>query len=122
MKIQLLVGIFLLFSTCIYAQQADSLLSKTDRIVSLPNRLFSHVQKKSNTLNSSLDRQTEKYLQRLQRKEDGIYKGLQEVPGYRTVYPSIAPVAEGVGIGTIIYFIISEGSRLFPPRNLIPVP
>src|ERR1700761_5965405 len=31
-------------------------------------------------------------------------------PGYRTVYPSIAPVAEGVGIGTIIYFIISEGS------------
>jgi hypothetical protein len=69
MKIQLAVGIFLLFNTCIHAQQADSIFSKTDRIVSLPNRLFSHIQKKSAALNASLDRQTEKYLQRLQRKE-----------------------------------------------------
>jgi hypothetical protein len=30
--------------------------------------------------------------------------------------------ATGVGIGVIIYYIISEGSRLFPPRNLIPIP
>jgi len=27
-----------------------------------------------------------------------------------------------VSVGVIIYWIISEGSRLFPPRNLIPVP
>ncbi len=27
-----------------------------------------------------------------------------------------------VSIGVIIYYIISEGSRLFPPRNLIPIP
>jgi hypothetical protein len=31
--------------------------------------------------------------------------------------------AKGVAAGTIIYWIISEGSRiLFPPRNLVPVP
>jgi RHS repeat-associated protein len=27
-----------------------------------------------------------------------------------------------VSVGVILYWIISEGSRLFPPRNLIPVP
>jgi len=30
--------------------------------------------------------------------------------------------AGGAAIGTILYWIISEGSRLFPPRNLVPVP
>ena len=76
MKIQLVVGLFLLSSTCIYAQQADSLLSKTGRIVSLPNRFFSQIQKKSAALNSSLDRQTDKYLKRLQRKEERFHRAL----------------------------------------------
>jgi len=30
--------------------------------------------------------------------------------------------AGGVSAGVIIYWIISEATRLFPPRNLIPVP
>ena len=83
MKIQLFVSIFLFSSTCIYAQQADSLLSKTDRIVSFSNRFFSQIQKKSASLNSSLDRQTEKYLQRLQRKEKKFRPALsrREIPG-----------------------------------------
>ncbi len=76
MKIQLLVGIFLFFSTCIHAQQADSIRSKTDQVVSFPNRLFDQLQKKSAALNSSLDRQTEKYLQRLQRKEEKFRRAL----------------------------------------------
>ncbi len=34
-----------------------------------------------------------------------------------------AGVAGGVAVGTILYWVISEGSRiLFPPRNLVPVP
>jgi hypothetical protein len=37
-----------------------------------------------------------------------------------TVDPKAA--ANTIGVGVIIYWIISEGSRLFPPRNLIPVP
>jgi len=75
-KIQLFVGIFLFSSTWIHAQQADSLLSKTDKIVSFPSRFFSHIQKKSAALNSSLDRQTERYLQRLQRKEEKFLSAL----------------------------------------------
>ena len=31
-------------------------------------------------------------------------------------------VVTGVAYGTILYWIISEGSRLFPPRNLVPIP
>jgi RHS repeat-associated protein len=32
-------------------------------------------------------------------------------------------LADGVAIGALVYWVISEGSRvLFPPRNLIPVP
>ena len=33
-----------------------------------------------------------------------------------------AEVAEAIGWGVIAYWVISELSRLFPPRNLIPVP
>lgn len=35
----------------------------------------------------------------------------------------VGGVAGGVAIGTILYWIVSEGSRIvFPPRNLIPIP
>ena len=78
MKIRLLVGIFLFSSTWIHAQQADSIFTKTDAIVSFPSRFFSHIQKKSAALNSCLDRQTEKYLQRLQRKEDKFRRALRD--------------------------------------------
>lgn len=38
-------------------------------------------------------------------------------------WKNAAGVAGGVAVGTILYWVISEGSRiLFPPRNLIPVP
>jgi hypothetical protein len=76
MKIQLIVGIFLLFSTCIHAQQADSILSRTDQVLAFPGRLFSHIRKKTAALNSSLDRQTEKYFNKLQRKEDRFRRAL----------------------------------------------
>jgi hypothetical protein len=35
---------------------------------------------------------------------------------------STGKAATAAAIGTAIYWIISEGSRLFPPRNLIPIP
>jgi RHS repeat-associated protein len=38
-------------------------------------------------------------------------------------WKNAAGVAGGVAVGTILYWVISEGSRiLFPPRNLVPVP
>jgi len=48
-------------------------------------------------------------------------------PGPQSSPMSITPqqagnAAKGVAWGVIIYWTISEGSRLFPPRNLIPVP
>ena len=39
------------------------------------------------------------------------------------VIDGVGTVAGGVAIGTIIYWVVSETSRvLFPPRNLIPIP
>lgn len=52
-------------------------------------------------------------------------------PGYEKVYPLSADPSMRDRIGQLvglsgaaltIYIVISEGSRLFPPRNLIPVP
>jgi len=54
--------------------------------------------------------------------------------GYTPVYPFLQPsvdpslrqrIGDAVGlsgVGLTIYLIISEGSRLFPPRNLVPIP
>jgi hypothetical protein len=35
---------------------------------------------------------------------------------------AVGTIGVGVGIGTILYWTISELSRLFPPRNLVPIP
>jgi len=45
-------------------------------------------------------------------------------PPVPVLVPADTAVKTGTaaGIGVIIYYIISEGSRLFPPRNLVPVP
>lgn len=54
--------------------------------------------------------------------------------GYENIYPSLKPIGEPTfrdrvgemvglsGTALTIYLIISEGSRLFPPRNLVPIP
>ncbi len=76
MKIQLLVGIIFCLVTSIHGQQVDSLSTKLDRLSSFPNRFFSRIQKKSADLNASLDRQTEKYLEKLARKEKKIQQKL----------------------------------------------
>ena len=46
---------------------------------------------------------------------DPVY-GPQQLP-----QPSARQVT-GVALGTVLYWIISEGLRLFPPRNLVPIP
>jgi hypothetical protein len=78
MRIQLLVGIFLLFTASVHAQKADSLLAKSDHVLSFPNRFFSRMQKKSANLNAALDRQTQKYLNKLRRKEDRFRRRLTQ--------------------------------------------
>jgi RHS repeat-associated protein len=36
--------------------------------------------------------------------------------------PDLGPWITTVGVGTALYWIVSEGTRLFPARNLVPVP
>lgn len=46
------------------------------------------------------------------------------MPNYdwNSIRNQVSTVTGLTGIGLTIYLIISEGSRLFPPRNLIPIP
>ncbi|HVY76440.1 MAG TPA: hypothetical protein VG890_16535 [Puia sp.] len=81
MRIGLLFGAFMLSWLSASSQQkTDSLLSKAsqtlDAASQFPNKLFSGINKKLSDLNSSIDRQTEKYLQKLQRKEDKFRRRL----------------------------------------------
>jgi hypothetical protein len=36
--------------------------------------------------------------------------------------PTLKALAAAMGVSVPVYLLISEGSRLFPPRNLVPVP
>ena len=56
----------LLCTACLYAQDNQSL---TDKVTGFPDKLFGRINKKAKDLDGELDRQTEKYLQRLAKKE-----------------------------------------------------
>ena len=60
------------------------------------------------------------------KRQENNYTGqppLDTVPGFpRTSNGQEKRAAEAAAAGVIIYWIISEGTRLFPPRNLIPIP
>jgi hypothetical protein len=57
MRIQLLVGIFLLFTASVYVQKGDSVFAKSDQVLSFSNRFFNRMQRKSADLNTVLHRQ-----------------------------------------------------------------
>jgi len=54
----------------------------------------------------------------------GIPPGPVHPPGF--IVPDVSQEAQaaaaGVSTAVVLYWIISEGSRLFPPRNLLPIP
>ncbi|HLK28703.1 MAG TPA: hypothetical protein VKT28_08985 [Puia sp.] len=60
---------------CTYAQEN---LSVADRIINFPNKLFTKINKKANSLDEDLTRQTEKYLQNLAKQESRLKKKLQQ--------------------------------------------
>jgi len=35
---------------------------------------------------------------------------------------TVKNVATAIAVGVVVYWVVSEASRLFPPRNLVPVP
>jgi hypothetical protein len=61
--------------------------------------------------------------------DEWVRQGRPDSEGHRTDKPNndnttecVQDVGIGLTAGSIIYIIISEGSRLFLPRNLVPVP
>jgi len=71
---------FLLLLTILsYACFAQEQSDKADAAVNFPSRFFNRIQQKTASLDNQLTRQTEKYLQRLQRREQRLYKKLYKV-------------------------------------------
>ena len=53
--------------------------------------------------------ETEQVTETDEEKDKSFYETMQKLTGL-------------TGAALVLYIIISEGSRLFPPRNLIPIP
>lgn len=70
---------FLLLTILSYACIAQDQPDKADAVINFPSRFFSRIQQKTAGLDEQLTRQTEKYLQRIQRKEQLLYKKLYKV-------------------------------------------
>jgi len=71
---------FLLLLTILsYACVAQDQPDKGEAVLNFPSRFFSSIQHKTADLNDQLTQQTEKYLQRLQRREQRLYRKLYKV-------------------------------------------
>jgi hypothetical protein len=68
-----LIGLMTMLVLSSHAQQIDSTL---DKITGFPNRLFSKIQSKAAGLDKQLNKQTQKFLARLSRKEEKLKKKL----------------------------------------------
>ncbi|MES1225558.1 MAG: hypothetical protein ABUT20_59310, partial [Bacteroidota bacterium] len=71
----LLIVMLLLCTEHLTAQSGDS-TSLVNKIANFPNRLFDKIRNKTAGLDRQLDRQTEKYLQKLARREEKLKKKL----------------------------------------------
>jgi hypothetical protein len=78
----------LLFTILSYACLAQDQPDKADAVLNFPSKIFSRIEHKTASLDEQLTRQTEKYLQRLQRREQGLYKKLYKVDssGAKTLF------------------------------------
>jgi hypothetical protein len=97
----------LIFSISCSFGQVDSLLNKTAQF---PNRIFAKINAKTSSLNEALTKQTERYLNRLVKKEKKIQEKLYETDsnaarnlfnGSETKYTSLqSQVASGGSAGS----------------------
>ena len=69
--IRLLIA-FVLFGKICFAQDS----SRLDKLISLPDKLFSSLDKKASSIQSKLTKQTENYLTKLQRQEEKLKRKL----------------------------------------------
>jgi len=73
-------GAILLLLYCLsYSCYAQDQPDKASGILNFPSRFFSRIQDKTASLDEQLTRQTEKYLQRMARREQRLYKKLYKV-------------------------------------------
>src|SRR5260221_12146943 len=73
------VAMLLLLIFLSYASYAQDQPDKAAGILNFPSRLFSKIQNKTTSLDDQLTRQTEKYLQRMARREARLQRKLAKV-------------------------------------------
>lgn len=72
-----LLCLLFFFCFCLTEVQAQD-SSKLDRLIASPDKLFGALDKKSRSIEEKLNRQTDKYLARLQRQEHKLKKKLSK--------------------------------------------
>lgn len=72
-------AIILLLTILSYACDAQDRPDKTELVLNFPSRFFYRIQHKTSGLDNELTRQTEKYLQRVQRNEQRLYKKIFKI-------------------------------------------
>jgi len=70
-----LLLLIILSCACVAQDQPD----KTEAILNFPSRFFTRIQQKTFSINDQLTHQTEKYLQRMQRREQRLYRKLYKI-------------------------------------------
>src|SRR5688572_30108275 len=77
MTLKSLLILFVLagLNVCCFSQESPDAI---DKISNFPEKFFGQINKKTASLEAGLDRQTEKYLQRLLKKEKKLKKKLQK--------------------------------------------
>lgn len=82
-----------------FSTSAQDDTPKDGGVLTFPSRLFSRIQHKTADLNDRLTRQTEKYLQRMGRREQQLYKKLYKVDsmGARSLFEGTASQYAALG-------------------------
>src|ERR1700712_1581720 len=70
----LLIVCLLSAPACLFAQAPDS--SRLDKLLSFPDRMFASLGKKAEGAQARLDRQTDRYLSKMQRREEKLRRKL----------------------------------------------
>src|SRR5690242_1545877 len=93
------VAFLLLLTISSYACTAQEQPDKADAVINFPSRCFNRIRQKTAGLDNQLTRQTEKYLQRLQRREQRLYKKLYKVDsvGAEALFAGVADQYASLG-------------------------
>ena len=76
---RMIISSLVVFLACSWTAQGQPVDSLTNKLAGFPSRLFSRIQSKTASLDQQLTRQTEKYLQRMARREQRLKKNLSAI-------------------------------------------